>query len=111
MSTQVQVINNTNLLFRDINKFSCVYMVLNRKRWGVCAENSFQRLNCSDLYNAFSVLPLSYGTDFISGKGFHLAIKSEMSPLFALPLISSRTAASLAVAQVMCGYLNLIKMN
>lgn len=35
MSTQVQVINNTNLLFRDINKFSCVYMALNRKRcWG-----------------------------------------------------------------------------
>lgn len=75
------------------------------------AENSIQRLNCSDLYNAFRVLPLSCGTDFIWGQGFHLAIKSEMSPLFALPLISSRTAASFAVAKVMCGYLNLIKMN
>lgn len=34
MNKQVQVINNTNLLFRDINKFSCVYMVLNRGRKG-----------------------------------------------------------------------------
>ena len=50
----------------------------------------------------------TFSTDFIWGQGFHLAIKSEMSPLFALPLISSRTAASFAVAKVMCGYLNLI---
>lgn len=42
MSTQAQVVNNTNLLFRDINKFSCVKMALNREKTGRGAENSIE---------------------------------------------------------------------
>lgn len=32
MSTEMQVINNSNLLFRDINNCSCVYTALNGKK-------------------------------------------------------------------------------
>jgi len=99
----MQVINNANLLFRDINKCVCVDTALDGGEDE--QKTTSRRLNCRLTFEVPLVCLLSLaGVKSIWEQRYYLAIKGAKSPLSNLPVISPGMMTSIILAKALHGY-------
>lgn len=103
MSPEMQVINNANLLFRDINKCFCACTAL--KGGENEQKTAPRRLNCRVTFEMPSACLLSFvGIKSLWEQRYYLAIKGEKSPLSNLLVISPGMVTPTILAKALHGY-------